>query len=237
MHTTTEGQQGERGDLMKTLVLIAALVFVSLGLPLAAEAQRPTTVHRIGFLSYASPSLTHHFLEAFRYGLHERGYVEGTHFTIESRYAEGDPERLPGLAAELIGLQVAVIVTAGSQAIQAVKQATSTIPVVIAASADPVETGFVTSLARPGENLTGLSLSAPELSGKRLELLKEAVPAIVHVAVLANPANLNTAAQLRETQRVACIITTGLIQPRDSNCTVEHLSPKKPWQLSLVCHL
>ena len=125
------------------------------------------------------------------------------HFTIESRYAEGDPARLPGLAAELVGLPVAVIVTSGAQAIQAVKQATSTIPVVIAASSDPVETGFVSSLARPGENLTGLSLSAPELSGKRLELLKEAVPAIAHVAVLANPANPSTAAQLRETQRAA----------------------------------
>jgi putative ABC transport system substrate-binding protein len=129
--------------------------------------------------------------------------VEGQHFTIENRYAEGNLERLPGLAAELVGLPVAVIVTAGSQAIQAVKQATSTIPVVMAASGDPVETGAVTSLARPGENLTGLSLSAPELSGKRLELLKEAVPAIAHVAVLANPANPSTAAQLRETQRAA----------------------------------
>src|SRR5215475_2926289 len=188
---------------MKALARIAALVFVSLWLPLAAEAQRPTTVHRIGFLSYASPSLTHHFLEAFRHGLHEHGYVEGTHFTIESRYAEGDPARLPGLAAELVGLQVAVIVTLGSQAIQAVKQTTSTIPIVIAASSDPVEMGFVTSLARPGENLTGLSLSAPELSGKRLELLKEAVPAIAHVAVLANPANPSIAAHLRETQRAA----------------------------------
>ena len=188
---------------MKALARIAALVFVSLWLSLAAEAQRPTTVHRIGFLSYASPSLTHHFLEAFRHGLHERGYVEGQHFTIENRYAEGNLERLPDLDAELVGLQVAVIVTAGAQAIQAVKQATSTIPIVIAASNDPVETGFVTSLARPGENLTGLSLSPPELSGKRLELLKEAVPAIAHVAVLANPANPNTVAQLRETQRAA----------------------------------
>ena len=188
---------------MKALALITALALVFLWLPLATAAPPPTTVHRIGFLWNSSPSFTHHFLEAFRHGLHERGYVEGTHFTIENRYAEGDPARLPGLAAELVGLQVAVIVTAGPQAIQAVKQATSTIPVVIAAISDPVETGFVTSLARPGENLTGLSLSAPELSGKRLELLKEAVPAITHVAVLANPANPNTAAQLRETQRAA----------------------------------
>jgi putative ABC transport system substrate-binding protein len=186
---------------MKVFAFIIALAL--LVMPLTAAAPPPSTVHRIGFLWNASPALTHHLLEAFRHGLHERGYVEGTHFIIESRYAEGDPARLPSLAAELVGLQVAVIVTAGSQAIQAVKQATSTIPVVIAASADPVEMGFVTSLARPGENLTGLSLSAPELSGKRLELLKEAVPAIIHVAVLANPANPSTAAQLRETQRAA----------------------------------
>ena len=188
---------------MKALALIAALAIVSLWLPLAIAAPPPTTVHRIGFLWNSSPSFTDHFLEAFRHGLHERGYVEGQHFTIESRYAEGDPARLPGLAAELVGLPVAVIVTSGAQAIQALKQATSTIPVVIAASSDPVETGFVSSLAHPGENLTGLSLSAPELSGKRLELLKEAVPAIAHVAVLANPANPSTAAQLRETQRAA----------------------------------
>src|SRR5262245_6235513 len=165
MHTTTEGQQGERGDPMKARVLIAAFALVFLWTPFAAAAPPPSTVHRIGFLWNSSPSFTHHFLEAFRHGLHERGYVEGTHFTIESRYAEGNPERLPGLATELVSLPVAVIVTAGAQAIQAVKQATSTIPVVIAASSDPVEMGFVTSLARPGENLTGLSISAPELSG------------------------------------------------------------------------
>jgi putative ABC transport system substrate-binding protein len=188
---------------LQALTLIAALALIFLWTPLAAAAPPPTTVHRIGFLWNSSPSFTHQFLEAFRHGLHERGYVEGTHFTIENRYAEGDPARLPALAAELVGLPVAVIVTSGAQAIQAVKQATSTIPVVIAASNDPVETGFVTSLAHPGENLTGLSLSAPALSGKRLELLKEAAPAITHVAVLANPANPSTAAQLRETQRAA----------------------------------
>jgi len=147
--------------------------------------------------------LTHHLLEAFRHGLRERGYREGKDLTIEHRYAEGNPDLLPGLAAELVGLQVEVIVVSGSQAIQALKHATSTIPVVMAVSGDPLEKGFVTSLARPGENLTGLSLFAPELSGKRLELLKEAVPAISHVAVLANPANPLTAAQVRETQRAA----------------------------------
>jgi ABC-type uncharacterized transport system substrate-binding protein len=183
--------------------VIVTLTLSLLAAPLTAEAQSPRKVHRIGLLWNSSPSLTHHLLEAFRHGLHEHGYVEGEHFTIESRYAEGNPERLPGLAAELVHLPVAVIVTSGAQAIQAVKQATSTIPVVFAASSDPVEMGFVTSLARSGGNLTGLSLMAPELSGKRLELLKETVPELAHVAVLVNPANPNNAEQLRETQRAA----------------------------------
>jgi putative ABC transport system substrate-binding protein len=186
--------------------VVGLFITCALGLlvaPLVGEAQPSRKGHRIGFLWNSSPSFTHDQLEAFRHGLYERGYAEGEHFTIESRYAERNPELLPGLAAELVGLQVAVIVTSGSQAIQAVKQATSTIPVVMVASGDPVEAGFVTSLARPGGNLTGLSLVAPELSGKRLELLKETVPATSHVAVLANPANPLTAAQLRETQRAA----------------------------------
>ena len=183
--------------------VIVTLTLSLLAAPLTAEAQSPRKVHRIGLLWNSSPSLTHHLLEAFRHGLHEHGYVEGEHFTIESRYAEGNPEHLPGLAAELVNLPVAVIVTSGAQAIQAVKQATSTIPVVFAASSDPVEMGFVTSLARSGGNLTGLSLMASELSGKRLELLKETVPELAHVAVLVNPANPNNAEQLRETQRAA----------------------------------
>jgi len=171
--------------------------------PLAAEAPSPRPVHRIGVLWNASPSVTRPLLAAFRHGLSERGYVEGEHFTIESRYAEENPGLLPGLAAEMVGLQVEVIVTSGAQAIQAVRQATHTIPVVMVAIGAPVEAGFVTSLARPGGNLTGLSLMAPELSGKRLELLKDTVPALSQVAVLANPANPITAVELRETQRAA----------------------------------
>jgi putative ABC transport system substrate-binding protein len=186
--------------------VVGLLITCALGLcaaPLVVEAQPSRKGHRIGFLWNSSPSFTSHQLEAFQHGLSERGYVEGEHFTIEHRYAEGNPDRLPSLAAELVGLQVEVIVTSGSQAIQAVRQATSTIPVVMVAISALVETGFVTSLARPGGNLTGLSLVAPELSGKRLELLKEILPGLSHVAVLANPANPSTAAQLRETQRVA----------------------------------
>src|SRR5215475_14615790 len=120
---------------------VGVIVMLSLSLlaaPLTAEAQSPHKVHRIGFLWNSSPSLTHHVLEAFRHGMHEHGYVEGEHFTVESRYAEGSPELLPGLAAELVGLQVEVIVTSGAQAIQAVRHATNTIPVVMAVSSDPV---------------------------------------------------------------------------------------------------
>ena len=140
---------------MLTLSLLAA--------PLAAEAPSPRKVHRIGFLWNSSPSLTHHLLEAFRHGLSERGYVEGEHFTIESRYAEGNPALLPGLAAEVVGLQVEVIVTSGAQAVQAVRQATNTIPVVMVAIGAPVEAGFVTSLARPGGNLDGPQPHGPRV--------------------------------------------------------------------------
>jgi putative ABC transport system substrate-binding protein len=183
-------------------VVIVILACSLLGAQLAATPPS-NKVHRIGFLWNASPALTGHLLEAFREGLHERGYIEGTHFVLEHRYAEGRPERLPMLATELVGLNVAVIVTSGTVAIQAVQQATRTIPVVMAASGEPVASGFVTSLARPGGNLTGLSLFAPELSGKRLELLKEAVPEITRIAVLANPSNPLTAPQWQETERAA----------------------------------
>jgi putative ABC transport system substrate-binding protein len=186
--------------------VVSLLITCALGLcwaPLVVEAQPSRTGHRIGFLWNSSPSFTQHQLAAFQHGLSERGYMEGEHFIIEHRYAEGNPDRLPSLAAELASLQVEVIVTSGSQAIQAVRQATSTIPVVMVAISAPVEAEFVTSLAHPGGNLTGLSLVAPELSGKRLELLKDTVPRISHVAVLANPANPSTAAQLRETYRAA----------------------------------
>jgi putative ABC transport system substrate-binding protein len=130
------------------IVMLTLSLFVA---PLAAEAQSPRQAHRMGFLWNSSPSLTPHLLEAFRHGLSERGYVEGKHFTIESRYAEGNPALLPGLAAEVIGLQVEVIVTSEAPAVQAVRQATNTIPVVMVAVSAPMWAGFVTSLARRGE--------------------------------------------------------------------------------------
>jgi putative ABC transport system substrate-binding protein len=176
-----------------------------LAVPLAAEAQPAGKVYRIGFLSPASPSdpRVQRFLAAFRNGLGELGYVEGQTIAIESRWAAGKYERLPGLAAELVRLKMEVIVTAAVPAIRAAKEATSTIPIIMAVVVDPVATGLVASLARPGGNITGLSLMTPELVGKQLEMLKEVVPKASRVAVLWNPANPGNAPQLRAAEVAA----------------------------------
>ena len=138
-------------------------------------------------------------IEAFRQGLRELGYIEGKNIIIEWRSAEGKPERRSELAAELVRLKVDVIVSAGPTVTRAVKEATSTIPIVMAQDTDPVGSGFVASLARPGGNITGLSALAPEMSGKQLELLKEIVPKLSRVAVIGNSTNPGDAQALRET--------------------------------------
>jgi putative ABC transport system substrate-binding protein len=186
-----------------------ALVILALGLlaaPLAADAQPPPKVPRIGIL-WASPiSANAHLREAFRQGLRELGYVEGQNVAIEFRYAEGKLERLPDLAAELVRLKVDVIVATNTPTALAAKQATRTIPIVVSVSGDPVESGLVASLARPGGNVTGLSLMVPELAGKRLQLLKEVVPGTSRVAVLSNPTNPYTGLVVRETQAAARVL-------------------------------
>jgi putative tryptophan/tyrosine transport system substrate-binding protein len=158
--------------------------------PFAAGAQQAGKVARIGYLSTnlaANPHLT----EAFLQGLRDLGYVEGRNIVIEYRSAEGKPERLPALAAELVALKVDVIVTAaGNRLTLAAKQATRTLPIVFAGASDPVGSGLVTSLARPGGNVTGASMLSPELVGKRLELLTQAVPGVSRVAVLWLPGAL-----------------------------------------------
>ncbi len=161
--------------------VLAALILASVYL---AEAQQPKKVPRIGFLSATSPAALSARVEAFRQGLRELGYVEGKNIVIEYRYAEGKLDRLSELAAELVRLKVDVIVTGGPQATRPAKEATATIPIVMGFDNDPVGSGFVASLARPGGNITGLSTLAPEISGKQLELLKEIVPRLSHVAVL-----------------------------------------------------
>ena len=179
---------------------LCAMLFA---LCLSAEAQQPTKVPRIGYLAGASLSANAARIEAFRQGLRELGYVEGKNIVIEWRYAEGKLDRLPALAAELVRLKVDVIVTAGPTATRAAKEATATIPIVMAQDGDPVGNGFVASLARPGGNITGLSTLAPELSGKRLELLKEIVPKLSRVAVFGTSTNPGNAQVLREMELAA----------------------------------
>jgi putative ABC transport system substrate-binding protein len=170
--------------------LIVTLVFALIAVPLAADAQQPADkVHRIGFLGSATSAGYARQLEALRQGLRDLGYVEGKNFVIDYRWAEGKYDRLPELAAELVRLKVDLIVTHGTPGSRAAKQATSTIPIVMAVSGDAVATGLVQSIARPGENITGATFFYPELNAKRLELVKEAVPHINRVGVLLNPDN------------------------------------------------
>jgi putative ABC transport system substrate-binding protein len=171
-----------------TIRLIATLALVLLTAPLTTEAQQATTVYRIGRLSPGSPLLVAHLWEAFRQGLRELGYVEGQNLIVEYRYAEGSEERLPDLAAELVRLPGDVLVAEGTAAIRAAQHVTRTIPIVMAATNDPVGQGFVASLAHPGGNITGLSFLGAELPGKRLEILKEMVPQSTRIVVLASPA-------------------------------------------------
>src|SRR5262245_31661725 len=168
-----------------------------------ADAQQPAKAPQIGYLSNASRSSMSPRTDAFRLGLRELGYLEGETIFVERRNADGKIDRLPALVAELVRLKVDVIITGGPQATRAAKEATSTIPIVMANVGDPVGEGFVASLARPGGNITGLSALAPELSGKRLELLREVVPKLTRVAVLGTASGPGVSLQLRELEPAA----------------------------------
>jgi len=181
------------------LLLLAASVLICFNL---AEAQQDKKVPRIGFLSATSPSAIAARVEGFRRGLRELGYMEGN-IVIEWRYAEGKLGRLSELAAELVSLKVDVIVSAGPPPTRAAKEATATIPIVMAMDTDPVGMGFVTSLARPGGNITGLSTLLPEIGGKRLELLKEIIPKLSRVAVLGTSTSPTYAPSMREIELAA----------------------------------
>ncbi|MGE5819246.1 MAG: ABC transporter substrate-binding protein [Deltaproteobacteria bacterium] len=178
---------------------LGALLFA---LCVCAEVQQQAKkIPRIGVLRTGSSPDPN--VEGFRRGLRELGYVEGQNIAIEYRWAKGKTDQLPDLAAELVRLNVDVIVTGGSQAARAAKNATSAIPIVTAAGGDPVSSGLVASLARPGGNVTGLTNIGTQLSGKRLELLKEIAPGIIQVAVLANPANPTYSASRKEVEAAA----------------------------------
>ena len=186
--------------------LIGLAVVLAVGLtlaPLAGEAQEPGKIYRIGMLETTSMALNAANLDAFRQGLRELGYVEGRNFMIEYRSADGRRERFPELATELVRLKVDVILTRGTPAVMAAKNATGTIPVVMAASGDPLLSGVVAGLARPGGNVTGLSAIVVEVTGKRLQLLREVVPGVSRIAVLFDMGNPNNALQWKETEIAA----------------------------------
>jgi len=182
-----------RKTALGSILFAGALLAVAVGV----EAQQPKTP-RIGYLGGVSSAASAARTEAFRQGLRELGYVEGKNIVIEWRYAEGKLDRLPTLAADLVSLKVDVIVSAAPPGTRAAKQATATIPIVMAFDDDPVGSGFVASLVRPGGNITGLSNFAPELSGKRLELLKEVVPHLSRMAVLGDVTRPGIPQALRE---------------------------------------
>jgi ABC-type uncharacterized transport system substrate-binding protein len=198
--------------------ILFALCFMLLVTRFTVEAQQAKKVPRIGFLSPYSPSSDSAGVEAFRQGLRDLGYVEGQNIVIEQRWAEGNPDRLPGLAAELVRLKVDVIFAQTTPAVQAAKKATTTVPIVTV-SGDPVANGFVASLAHPGGNITGLANLTPELAGKRLELLKEVVPRVSRVAVLWNPDSPGAALRMRETEAAAPSLGIKLqpVEVRDPN--------------------
>jgi len=184
--------------------IVAFVVTLAMG-GVVAQAQQPKKVPRIGYLSTQDPARESIRAEGIRLALRERSYIEGQNIAIEYRYGEGKTDRLPELAAELVRLKVDIIVAAGAEpTVRAAKNATKTIPIVMTGQgSDPVEAGLVESLARPGGNVTGLTNLGPELGGKRLELLKEAVPKVARVAVLYDPAIPPSVIQVKEILPVA----------------------------------
>ena len=200
---------------------LSVIAFVLVVTGAVVQAQQPKKVPRIGYLSAFDPAIESARSEAIRLALRELGYIEGHNIAIEYRYAEGKSGRYPELAAELVRLKVDIIVTGGTGPVRAAKNATKTIPIVMVGTPnDPVEVGLIESLARPGGNVTGLTLLSRELGGKRLELLKEAVPKLARVAVLYDPAIQTSVRELKEVLPAAARALRVTIQPwevRDGN--------------------
>jgi putative tryptophan/tyrosine transport system substrate-binding protein len=205
---------------MKAKILAYALPVLFLATIHLAEAQQATNIPQIGYLEGGPLSAHTARMEAFRQGLRELGYEEGKNIGIEWRFGDSKVDRLPALAAELVGLKVAVIVTGGTAPTRAAKEATSTIPIVMAQDNDPVASGVVASLARPGGNITGLTNFAPELSTKRLEILREVVPKLSRVAVLGSSTGPSYALVMRELELAAKVLGVKLqyleiLEPKD----------------------
>jgi ABC-type uncharacterized transport system substrate-binding protein len=189
---------------MKKKITVLALCTLLFALSFSAAAQQPTKIPRIGYVSGTGDSNNPGpYVEALRQGLQDLGYIEGKNIVIEYRGAEAKPERIPSLVAELVQLKVDVLVVPIPSAIRAAKQATRTIPIIMVTSEDPVTTGIVDSLARPGKNITGFATLQRELSGKRLELLAEVVPGISRVGILRNPDQEGAAIGFKEYEAAA----------------------------------
>ena len=202
---------------MKKQITVLSLCAVLLAVGFPAQAQQPKTVQRIGYVGAGSPATAGHHAQAFAQGLRELGYVEGQNIAIEHRWAEGKLESLPGFVADFIRLKVDVIISSATPAIRVAKEQTTTVPIVMAGVTDPVGNGFVASLARPGGNITGLTHVAPDLTGKRLELLKEVVPRLSRVAVLWNPKQPGQAVAYKESQAAAQTLKLTLISMEARN--------------------
>ena len=222
--------------------LIGLAVIVTIGLilgPCPADAQPSTKVPRIGYLSPSSSGAFLFYIEGFRRGLRTLGYVDGQNIIVEYRYMEGKAERLPELAAELVRKQVDVIVVQTPRAVQAVQQATSSIPIVMAGVPDPVTSGFVDSLARPGRNITGTTSFDVDLSGKRLELLKETIPNLSRVAVLWNARSQPMARRADNAKAAAralglTIRAVGVLEPNELEAAFAAMTHERPDALLVV---
>ncbi len=225
--------------MMDRRTFIVSLACIPLTTPFEVVGQQSGKVWRIGYLAGGARPPDGAVAPAFRQALQELGYVEGTTIGYEGRWAEAKSDRLPRLAAELVGLKVDLIVTLGAPAAEAAKEATSTIPIVITGAGDAVSTGLITSLARPGGNVTGISEQATELSAKRLELLKEAVPKAARIAVLWNADDRAMTLRYREIEKAARVLGVsirahGVREPDDFDVAFSAMVRERPDALFLV---
>jgi len=225
--------------MMDRRTFVGALASSLLAVPFAGHAQRPAKVWRIGFLARGARAPDGAPPAALRQALQELGYVDGVTVSYVGRWAEARSELLPGLAAEIVGLKVDLIVAFGAPAAEAAKEATSTIPIVIVNAGDPVGTGLIASLARPGGNVSGITDQATELSAKRLELLKEAMPNASSIAVLWNEGDRAMTLRYREIEKAARVLGVtirplGVREPDDFNVAFAAMTRKRPDALLLV---
>jgi len=225
--------------IAKAFIIVVAFTISVLITLSASQAQHSGHVPRVGYLGASSASLEAELVKAFREGLREHGYVEGQNIVIEYRWAEGNYQRFPALVADLVKLKVDLILTAGTPGTLAAKRATQTIPIVMAVTGDAVGTGLVSSLARPGGNVTGLTTMVPDLEGKRLEILREVLPKLVTVAVLLNTSNPLTAIEWEQTKTSATALgiqlqPIELQRPEDFKEAFARVARQRPDAITMV---